>query len=166
MLSVINKIMELKYGNKRVFELSLAAAITLGFFTYFVTEKNFVLAFGILVITLWTFRGVLRFFFCSRWIKVKASIVKIEDQASIKFDWRGIATILSQYKVKTEYTVHGKLYETDIFLNQLPEDGFYIYYKPENPEIVSSKIGLGWEGIAFIAFLSLGALYGIIIANL
>lgn len=154
--------MELKYGNKRVFEISLATAIAISFCVYFATEKSFIPAFGVLIVTLWTFRGVIRYFYCSRWIQINASINKIDDQTNIRLDWRGTATNLSQYKVNIQYSVDEKLYETDIFLNQLPENRLKVYYKPENPEIVSPKVGLGWEGITFISCVPLLVVYGII----
>jgi hypothetical protein len=153
--------MELKYGTKRVFEISIIAAIAFSFCAYIAIAKSPGVAFGILVITLWTFRGILRFFFCSKWIKVEASTNKTADIANIKLDWRGVATDLARYRVNIEYSVDGKLYETDIFLNQLPGKRLHVYYKPDNPEIISSNIGLGWEGITFLLLIPLLALYGI-----
>lgn len=149
--------MELKYGNKRAFEISLITALFVCAGTYAATHRNIGMAFGMLMFTLLTFPGVLRFFLCSNWRKIDASIIKIEDLSNIRIDWRGSASLRSNHKINIEYSVGGKSYNTNIFLGQPVKDHVSVYYKPKNPEVISAGIGLGWEGTVFISvFILLG----------
>ncbi len=152
--------MEWKYGNRRVFEISLISAIALCIGAYAATNSNIGLAFGTLVVTVWTFRGVLRYFYCSNWIKVNASVLETEDLPNIQIGWRGTASDLSQHRINIGYSVGGNSYKTYIHLKHMPaKDKIHVYYNPEKPEIVCSNKGLGWEGFVFISFISLLTLY-------
>lgn len=148
--------MELKYGTHRAFEISVAFAIALCAGTYIFTNSNIGIAFGMLVLTLLTFRGVIRYFLCSKWIKVEASVLGTEDQSGISLSWRGSASMSFNYRLNIEYSVEGSLYRTDIFLEKPEKESIFVYYKPGNPEIVCSNVGLGWDGIIFMsAFLTI-----------
>jgi hypothetical protein len=151
--------MELKYGSRRVFEISLFSAIVLCLGTYYMLNRNPGLAFGSLFITLWAFRGIFRYFACSNWIKVDALKLKDDDLSYVLLGWRGGASLISNHRINLEYTVEGKSYRTDIFLSHPGDENLNVYYKPSNPEIVCATKGLGWEGIVFISFFSLLILY-------
>ena len=151
--------MELKYGSRKVFEISLFSAVALCLGTYFALNRNPGLAFGSLFIAFLTFRGVLRYFACSNWIKVDALKLKSEDLSHVFLGWRGGASIISNHRINIEYAVEGKSYRTDIYLSHPIEENLHVYYKPSNPEIVCAKKGLGWEGMVFISFFSLLILY-------
>lgn len=79
--------------------------------------------------------------------------------SNIRIDWRETASLRSNHKINIQYSVGGKSYNTNIFPRKPVKDHLSVYYKPKNPEVISAKIGLGWEGKAFILIFILLGVY-------
>ena len=147
--------MELKYGNRRTFEISLTAALTISLSTYLLLNMNIGLAFFIFFVTLVTFGGVLRCFNCANWIKADAAVIDSTDLSKIIIDWRGGASLFSSYNANIEYFVDGIAYTSEIRITRPPKKRISIFYKPGDPNIICLNKGLGWEGISFLTILLL-----------